>query len=165
MSSLSTLKFQQAQRLFLFEKKKYLRRSEKKPRLQSNEKTDRELKTGEIKQEERDTIEARTGANGHRWMSGYKAPTVCIRSFWFRVCAFIFRPRADAVFSLSPPFFFGAGRTLSDLINSYLLVPQTKLPCIVTSRQCCFVGGLDIKKAESYNSNTVFHKLFNPEET
>ena len=33
---------------------------------------------------------------------------------------------------------------------SYLLVPQTKLPCIVTLRRCRFVGGLDIKKAESY---------------
>ena len=32
----------------------------------------------------------------------------------------------------------------------YLLVPQTKMPCIVTSRRFCFVGGLDIKKAESY---------------
>ena len=38
----------------------------KKPRLQSDEKTDGELKTGEIKQEERDTIEAQTGANGQR---------------------------------------------------------------------------------------------------
>ena len=31
-------------------------------------------------------------------------------------------------------------------LNIYLLVPQTELPCMVTSRRCCFVGGLDIKK-------------------
>ena len=53
----------------------------------------------------------------------------------------------DNVFSLLPPFFFGTGRTLSDLRDSYLLVPQTKLPCIVTSRRCRFVGRLDIKKS------------------
>ena len=85
--------------------------------------------------------------NGH----SQKYDSAFLRSFWFTVCSSIFRPRADAVFSLSPPF-FGTGRTLSDLKDSYLLVPQNKLPCIVTSRRCHFGGGLDIKKAESYYS-------------
>ena len=47
---------------------------------------------------------------------------------------------------------FSAQVGLSDLRDSYLLVPQTKLPCIMTSRRCHFVGGLDIKKAEFYYS-------------
>ena len=85
--------------------------------------------------------------NGH----SQKYDSAFLRSFWFTVCSSIFRPRADAVFSLSPPF-FGTGRTLSDLKDIYLLVPQNKLPCIVTSRRCHFGGGLDIKKAESYYS-------------
>ena len=60
-------------------------------------------------------------------------------------------------FPLSPPFFFGTGRTLSDLKDSYLLVPQTELQCTVKSCWCRFVGGLDIKKAESYYLCRMFH--------
>ena len=59
-------------------------------------------------------------------------------------------------FPLSPPFFFGTGRTLSDLRDGYPLVPQTELQCIVTSRRCRFVGGLDIKKSRVILLTTKF---------
>ena len=39
-------------------------------------------------------------------MTGYPVPTVCKRLILFMVCASIFHPRADAVFSLSLAFFF-----------------------------------------------------------
>ena len=74
-----------------------------------------------------------------------------------------FAPVCASIVSLSSCFIspvFNSPSVFSSLyslgfflaLTRYLLVSQTKLPCIVTSRRCHFVVRLDIKKAESYYS-------------
>ena len=89
----------------------------------------------------------RTGREEQKWKVEYAAPSVCIWAKRSKVCVSIFHPRADAHIPLSLPLFF-SHRSLSDQAPC----PQKLTACIVTSRRCCFVGGLSNKKAESYYS-------------
>ena len=60
-----------------------------------------------------------------------------------RSCFFHFHPRADAVFSPSPPLFFSySSLTLFLPLSS----PQLVTARIMTSQQSCFVGRLSEKK-------------------